>query len=173
MTTILSAAAPESACPLTDDEACPHARLEIARRQVSPPYNHAALEVSRFKLDLYQAQQKRATTSNPLVWLMAWVQEASFRVDLQRAESYKAGLIPRLPHAVIARKLNWAEGFVPPPCAPSAVSSTHPTLSRLFSRAADSASCQHQQRTFPVAVRVVQASSKAACACSTPKQGVL
>lgn len=165
MTNVLSAAAPDGACPLADDAPCPHARLEIVRRQVSPPYNHAALEVSRFKLDLYQAQQKRATTRNPLVWLMAWVQEASFRVDLQRAEHYKNGLIAKLPHEVIARRLNWAEGFVPPPCAPLS------SLSRRFSRLTTSP-CQHQQREFPVAVRVVQAPVKLACACSHPKQGV-
>lgn len=165
MTNDLSAAAPDGACPLADDEPCPHARLEIARRQAYAPYNHAALEVSRFKLDLYNAQQKRATTRNPLIWLMAWVQEASFRVDLQRAEHYKNGLIAKLPHEVIARRLNWAEGFVPPPCAPLS------SLSKRFARLATSP-CQHQQREFPVAVRVVQAPVKPACACSHPKQGV-
>lgn len=161
----LSAAAPDGACPLADDEPCPHARLEIARRQAYAPYNHAALEVSRFKLDLYNAQQKRATTRNPLIWLMAWVQEASFRVDLQRAEHYKNGLIAKLPHEVIARRLNWAEGFAPPPCAPLS------SLSQRFSKSAKSP-CQHQRRDFPVVVRVVQAPVKPACACSHPKQGV-
>ena len=165
MTNDLSPAAPDGACPLADDEPCPHARLEIARRQAYAPYNHAALEVSRFKLDLYNAQQKRATTSNPLVWLMAWVQEARFRIDLQRAEHYKNGLIATLPHEVIANRLNWTEGFVPPPCAPLS------SLSQRFSKSAKPP-CQHQRRDFPVVVRVTHAAVKPACACSQPKQGV-
>ncbi len=165
MTNDLSPAAPDGACPLADDEPCPHARLEIARRQAYAPYNHAALEVSRFKLALYNAQQKRATTSNPLVWLMAWVQEASFRIDLQRAEHYKNGLIATLPHEVIANRLNWTEGFVPPPCAPLS------SLSQRFSKSAKPP-CQHQRRDFPVVVRVTHAAVKPACACSQPKQGV-